>query len=262
MTLVLMMGILMALFAMGMPVAFSFLIMIMCSAFIFMGGDVAISNLTIVIQENIQRFVFIPVYMFVLMGELMFLSGSGNRMINTLDEWIGRVPGRLSLLSVLAGTVFATMSGASMASTSLLGSVLIPEMEKRGYKKPMSLGPILGSAGLAMMIPPSSLAVFLAAIAQVSIGRLLMAIIVPGLIMAVFYAVYIIVRCHLQPELAPKYQVSGTTIRQKLVDTAKYVLPLGFVILAVIGLVFLGTASPSEAAALGALVTIVIAAYL
>ena len=260
MILIFLVGTLLVLFALGMPIAFCFLIMIMAGSFIFMRGTVGISNVAVIIMENVGKFVFIPVFMFVLMGELMFLSGAGNRMISALDEWLGRIPGRLSLLSVLTGTVFANMSGASMASTSLLGSVLIPEMEKRGYKKTMSIGPILGSSGLAMMVPPSALAVFLAAIAQVSVGRLLMAIIIPGLLMAVLYTLYIVLRCHIQPQLAPVYDVKAKPIRKKLVDTAIYVLPLGFVILAVIGFVFMGIASPSESAALGALVTMIIAA--
>jgi tripartite ATP-independent transporter DctM subunit len=132
-------------------------------------------------------------------------------------------------------------------------------MEKHGYKKSMSLGPILGSGGLAMMIPPSALAVLCGAIAELSIGRILMAIILPGLLMAVIYAAYIVVRCFLQPSIAPTYEVETVPFSEKLLDTVKYVLPQGIVVFLVVGVIFLGVATPSEAAATGCLGTFALA---
>ena len=132
-------------------------------------------------------------------------------------------------------------------------------MEKQGYKKPMTLGPILGSGGLAMMIPPSGLAVLLGAIAQVSIGRILMAIVIPGFVMAVVYAAYIIIRCWLQPSIAPVYEVEHITWSEKIGDMVKYVLPQGLVIFLVVGVIFIGVATPSEAAATGAVGTVFLA---
>jgi tripartite ATP-independent transporter DctM subunit len=166
----------------------------------------------------------------------------------------------LGLLAVGSGTIFATLSGASMASVAMLGSVLVPEMESRGYKKPMSLGPILGSGGLALMIPPSGLAVLLGAIGEISVGRILIAIIIPGLLMAVLYASYIIIRCRLQPSIAPSYEIASTPWSEKLLDALRYVLPLGFIFFLVVGLIFLGVATPSEAAATGAMGTFILAA--
>jgi tripartite ATP-independent transporter DctM subunit len=140
-----------------------------------------------------------------------------------------------------------------MAGCAMLGSVLVPEMEKRGYKKPMSIGPILGSGGLAIMIPPSALGVLLASLSRISVGGILVAIIIPGLVMAALYSGYIIVRSLLQPGLAPPYDFEPTPLREKIVLTCKYVLPLGAIIFLVIGLMFLGIATPTESAALGAL---------
>jgi tripartite ATP-independent transporter DctM subunit len=148
-----------------------------------------------------------------------------------------------------------------MASTAMLGSILVPEMETRGYKKPMSLGPILGSGGLAIMIPPSGLAVLLGAIGEISIGKILIAIIIPGLLMAIFYAAYIIIRCWLQPSIAPAYEVSHTPLSEKLSATVRYILPLGLVIFLVIGVIFLGVATPSEAAATGTFGTAILAFF-
>jgi len=193
------------------------------------------------------------------MGEVMFHSGIAPVLIRTLDKWLGRLPGRLSLLAVGAGTLFSTLTGTSLASVAMLGSVLVPEMEQQGYKKSMTLGPILGSGGLAMMIPPSALAVLCGAIAEISIGRILVGIIIPGLLMATIYAAYIIIRCRLQPSIAPTYEVTPTPLSEKLVATVRYVLPQGIIIFLVIGVIFLGIATPSEAAATGAIGTIIVA---
>ncbi|GAF80172.1 unnamed protein product [marine sediment metagenome] len=148
-----------------------------------------------------------------------------------------------------------------MVSVAMLGGTLVPEMESRGYKKPMSLGPILGSGGLAMMIPPSGLAVLLGAIGEISIGKILIAIIIPGLLMAVLYASYIIIRSMLQPSVAPAYDVSPVPLSHKLLNTARYILPVGFIIFLVVGVIFAGVATPTEAAATGALGTIILAAF-
>jgi tripartite ATP-independent transporter DctM subunit len=147
-----------------------------------------------------------------------------------------------------------------MASTAVLGSMLTPEMEKRGYKKPMSLGPILGSGGLAMMIPPSGLAVFAAVIAEASIGKILMGIIIPGLMMASLYAAYTILRCRFQPSIAPAYDITPPPLKIKLLDTARYILPVSIIIFLVIGVILLGIATPSEAAATGAVGCFLLAA--
>ena len=243
-----------------MPIAFCFLLVNTIGVLIWWGGAPGLMQLILSIRESVTSFTLLPVPLFILMGEVMFQSGIGFRMIDTLEKWLGRLPGRLSLLAVGAGTLFATMSGSSMASGALLGSTLVPEMERQGYKKPMSLGPILGSGGLAMMIPPSALAVILGAIAEISIGKILIAIVVPGLLMAVLYATYIITRSKLQPHLAPTYEIIPPSLLEKLAATALYVLPLGLIIFLVIGLIFLGIATPSEAAATGTLGTFILAA--
>ena len=178
--------------------------------------------------------------MFILMGEIMFRSGAAFQLINTVDKWIGRVPGRLSIIAVAAGTLLATLTGASMASVAMLGQVLVPEMETKGYNKAMILGPIMGSGGLAIMIPPSSLAVIVGAIGEISIGQLLIAIIIPGIMMALIMGGYIIIRCVIQPELAPASEAKSYPMSEKLRDSAYYILPIAIVVFLVIGVMMLG----------------------
>lgn len=209
---------------------------------------------------SVGNFALLPLPLFILMGEVMFYSGIGPQMIDALDKWVGRLPGRLSFEAVGAGALLATLTGSSMASVAVMGETLLPEMEKRGYQKAMSLGPILGAGGLAIMIPPSSMAVFLGWVGKLSIGRFLIAIILPGLLMAALYAIYIISRSKLQPYLAPTYAVPPTSLVKKLAATVRYILPIGLIIFLVTGVIYIGVATPSEAAATGAIGTFLLAA--
>jgi len=238
---------------MGIPVAFAFTFINLIGIVLFYGSiDAGLRQLILSITGSISFFALLPIPLFVLMGEIMFRSGVAPRMMDVLDKWMGRLPGRLSLVAVAGGTVFASMCGAATAGTAMLGSVLVPEMEKAGYKKPMSLGPILGSGGLAIMIPPSALGVLLGALAKISVGAILVGIIIPGLLMAILYASYIIVRSRLQPSIAPRYELTPVSLTQKITLGLRYVLPLGSIIFLVVGVIFIGVATPTEAAALGA----------
>ena len=241
------------LFLIGVPVAFAFLLINIIGFYLFAGGEHGVIQLILSLYASVTKFTILPVPLFILMGEIMFQSGVAHHMMDALDRWLGRIPGRLSLLAVGGGSLFATLSGSSMAGAAMLGSVLVPEMAKRGYKAPMSLGPVLGSGGLAMMIPPSILGVLLAAVGRFSVGDFLIAIIIPGIVMAICYASYIIIRSLVQPHLAPTYDISEVSLREKLSMTVRYILPLGSIVFLVIGLIFLGVATPSESAALGAL---------
>jgi tripartite ATP-independent transporter DctM subunit len=243
----------------GLPIAFCFLLINMVGMHVFFGGMSGLEQLIGSMYTTLNSFVLLPAPLFIFMGELLFHSGVAPTLIATLDKLMGRLPGRLALLAVLSGTLFSTLTGTSLASTAMLGSVLTPIMEEKGYKKSMSLGPILGSGGLALMIPPSALAVLLGAIAEISIGKILIAIIVPGMLMASIYAAYIVLRCWLQPFIAPAYEVPRITLSEKLVGTVRYILPMGLVLFLVIGVIFLGIATPSEAAATGCVGSIILA---
>jgi tripartite ATP-independent transporter DctM subunit len=155
--------------------------------------------------------------------------------------------------------MFSCLSGSSIGTTAMLGSVLIPDMEKRGYHHCISIGSCMCGA-LAMIIPPSALAVILAAIANVSVGKVLIGGIVPGFLLAVMYVSYIIGRCALQPSLAPSYDPEPVPLSEKLATTIKYILPLGGIVFTVVGFVFFGIATPTESAAMGSLAAFILAA--
>ncbi len=245
---------------MGMPVAFSFLLINLIGAFFFMGGVTGLNQATQQIFTSLTTFTLAPVPLFIFMGEVIFHSGMASRILDVLDKWLGRLPGRLSLMVIGGGTIFSTLSGSTIANTAMLGATMVPEMTARGYKKPMTLGPIVGVGGLAMLIPPSALAVVLASLAQISVGKVLIAGAIPGVMIGTLYLTYVIGRCYLNPSLAPPYDITPTPLSERLGSFVQYVLPLGVIVFLVLGVIFLGIATPTEAAATGALGSLILAA--
>lgn len=239
------------LMAMGFPVAFAFLTANVIGALFFFGGLAGISQVLINAKSSISVFTFIPIPLFILMGELFFRTGLAARVFDALDKVLGRLPGRLCYLTVTGGTLFSALSGSSMANTAMLGSLMLPEMQRRGYKPYMAMGPILGTGGLAMIIPPSGLAVLLGSLAQIDIAALLIAGLLPGLVLATLYVSMITLQIKLDPEATPPYDVTQVSLRDKLMAVLINVVPMTFVMFCVIGTILLGWATPSEAAAFG-----------
>lgn len=253
-------GCLVVLMITGMPIFFAFMLTCVVGALLFWGGLAGMETLMTSVFSSITSFVFLPIPLFVLMGNIIFESGVGGNVVDGVDKLLGRLPGRLSILAIGAGVLLGTMIGMSGGSIAVLGKSLAPDMKKRGYKNPMILGPIVASGTLAVLIPPSALAVIIGAIGKVSIGDMLIAIIPAGLLLAVMFIAYIIIRAKLQPDLAPNYAVTDISFVVKINVIVKQILPIGIVIFAVIGVIFLGVATPTEAAALGALACYVLAA--
>jgi tripartite ATP-independent transporter DctM subunit len=258
--ILLMFGCLILLMVTGMPIAFAFMFTCVMGAWLFWGGEAGLEQLAMSFYSSVANYNFLPIPLFILMGDIVFTSGVGTLLINAVDKLLGRLPGRLSLLAVGSGVLLGTMIGISGGSIGILGRVLVPEMDKRGYKKAMTLGPIVSSGTLAILIPPSALAVFLGAVGQVSIGKLLLAIIVPGLVAAVLFAGYIIIRCTINPTLAPIYDVAHVSVSERIRAVFTHIAPILLVIFAVIGSVFMGVATPGESAALGAIACYILAA--
>ncbi len=249
--LIVILGSVILLMFLGMPVAFCFMFINFLGVFLFWGGTPGFDRLLGSMARSISVFTLIPIPLFIMLGLVMFHSGMSSALIEALDKWIGRLPGRLSLLSVAGGTVLGALIGDSMASVAIIGTIMYPEMEKKNYDKHLSLGSIVCTGGLALMIPPSTLAIILGALARISIGYILIGIIIPGLILAAFYTAYILTRCMLQPSLAPPYDVPHMSFRDKAIPILRDVIPLLIIVFLVTGVIFLGIATPAEAAATG-----------
>lgn len=255
-------GGLLVIMMLGIPFVVCFILVDLVGGFLLMGGTGGMNLLVLSMFKSVASFTVLPLPLFILMGEVMFQSGIAPLMMKAIDVWLGRLPGRLSLLAIAAGTVLAFLTGVSMASVAILGSTMLPDMKERGYKKPMIIGPILGAGGLAVLIPPSALAVLIGVVADVSIGKLLIGIIIPGLFLAALLALYVVIRGWLQPHLAPPYYAPPTPLSEKIKLTAQNILPLLIIVFLVTGVILLGIATPTEAAATGALGTVLlVAAY-
>ncbi|MFY0989813.1 TRAP transporter large permease [Halomonas sp. C05BenzN] len=248
-----------AFMAIGTPIALAFLAANVIGAWHFMGGQNGIIQLLNNGFGALSSFSLVPIPLFLLMGELFFRTGLGMKMFNAIDQLMGKVPGRLSYVTVVGGTGFSTLSGSSMGSTALMGSLLVPEMERRGYKKRMAIGPILGTGGLAIIIPPSALAVLLATLAKIDIGALLIAGILPGLLLAGLYVATIWIQTRLDPSAAPTYALEPVPLAAKLKLVLTDILPMISVMILIVALMLTGFATPSEAAAFGALGAILLA---
>jgi tripartite ATP-independent transporter DctM subunit len=258
--LALLLGMLLVFMALGMPVVFSFFAVNLIGAWVFMGGEIGLAQLVRNAAESVQSFALLPIPLFIFMGEIMFHTGVAGRAIDAIDKLIARVPGRLSLVAITGGTIFSALSGSTIANTAMLCSTLLPEMMRRGYHAKISIGPIVAVGGLAMLIPPSALAVLLGSVARIPIGELLVASIIPALILSALFFIYVIVRCSFDPRLAPSYDVAHIALRERILPFLKYVLPLMSIFVVVVGSIIGGVATPTESAALGAVASVLAAA--
>ena len=244
----------------GLPVVFAFFAANIIGAMIFMGGEKGVAQLVRNAIDSTQSFSLLPIPLFIFMGEIMFHTGVAARAIDAVDKLIARVPGRLSLVAIAGGTLFSSVSGSTIANTAMLGSTLLPEMYKRGYKPEIAIGPIVAVGGIAMLIPPSALAVLLGSVAIIPISDLLLASIIPALILAVLFYIYVMIRCWLDPTIAPTYDISDITWWQRIKPFFIYVLPLISIFVVVVGSIVAGIATPTESAALGTVSALIIAA--
>ena len=236
----------------GLPIAISFMMVTVIATYFIM-GPFGVQQLILGMYDQTTQFALTPIPFFMIMGEVFYHSGLVERTINTLSKFVRRVPGRLAVLTMVGGGVFAALIGSVAANTAMVGSLMVPEMTKRGYSPRLTTGTIMASGSLAMVIPPSALAVLLGSISGISIGQILIGALLPGIMLFIIYLIYIVIICTLKPHLSPPHDVEDTNAKELLRGLFADLLPLGFVFVLIMGLIFTGTATPTEAAAIGAL---------
>ena len=243
----------------GLPVAFTFLAVNIVGAWLWMGGEPGLVQLTRNAVSSVASFALTPIPLFVLMGEILFHTGLAVKVIDGIERLVREVPGRLAVVAVVAGTVFSAISGSTIATTAMLGSLMVPVMLARGYHPTMATGPIMAIGAVDMLIPPSALTVLLGSLSGISISKLLIGGVTPGLILSVIFVVYIVVRVKMEPSLAPPVAAQRWTGWEKWGPFAKYVLPLVSIFGLVVASMSAGWATPTESAAIGAFATWVLA---
>jgi tripartite ATP-independent transporter DctM subunit len=244
----------------GVPVAFSFLAVNIVGAALFLGGAAGLEQIVRNSVVAVANFSLTPIPLFVLMGEILFHTGLALSVIEGIERLIKQVPGRLAVVAVVAGTVFSAISGSTIATTAMLGSLMLPVMLARGYHPMMATGPIMAIGAVDMLIPPSALTVLLGSLSGISISKILIGGVVPGLILSAAFVGYIVARVVIDPKLAPAAAIEPRTGWAKYRLLVLYVLPLISIFIVVIGAMSGGIATPTESAALGAIATIALAA--
>ncbi len=248
-----------ALMFLGLPVAFAFLAINLAGAAVFLGGEAGMMQLARNSVQSVTSFALTPIPLFILMGEVLFHTGLAVKVIDGVERLIREVPGRLAVIAVVAGTVFSAISGSTIATTAMLGSLMLPVMLARGYHPTLATGPIMAIGAVDMLIPPSALTVLLGSLSGISISKLLVGGIVPGLILSVIFVGYIVLRVRLNPALAPRTTIEEYHGWRRFHPFLLYVLPLVSIFVIVVGAMIAGWATPTECAALGAFATLLLA---
>jgi tripartite ATP-independent transporter DctM subunit len=253
---------LLATFMTGAPIFVGFLIINIAGVMIVLGqpGFGMVAN-SIFETTNIADLSAIP--LFILMGELLFRSGTIDVLFDSVDKLVGRVRGRQYVLCIALSTIFGALSGAAMGVAAMMGRTLYPSMMSRGYDSKLSTGAILAGASLAPIIPPSVLVIIIGTLANVSIAGLLIAGILPGLMLSSMFLVYTLARVRINPALSGEgdgEDAPQASLGEKVMAVVR-VSPFAIIIFCVMGFILLGIATPSESAATGVLGALATAAY-
>ncbi|MDR5903598.1 TRAP transporter large permease [Halomonas icarae] len=245
----------------GFPIAFS-MILVATLFGIFLFGDAAAYQLLTKIEDTASNSILAAVPLFIFMGAMLERSGIAERLFTAIHFWTRRLPGGLGVGAVVMGTLFAAASGVVGATEAVIGLLAIPVMLKHNYSKSLMSGTICASGSLGTAIPPSITVVVLGPVASVSVGSLFSGLMMPGFLMAILFLLYIVLVAYLKPDMAPRMPVEegdDTSWGEKVRVTLLALLPTLALIMTVLGTILLGIATPTEAAACGALGAVVLA---
>ena len=221
--------------------------------------DVAVSLLANTAYESIRNYVFAVIPLFVLMGELISKSGAAKDLYVLINNSLSKLPGRLSLATVFGNAVFGAVTGVSIASAAAFSRIAYPEMVAQNYNKAVALGSIAGSASLGMLIPPSILLIVWGVIAEISIGKLFVAGVIPGILLALMFGVFIVIFAILKPKLFGESQqlkeIKHKSTKSELIGSIGVVA----LIFLVLGGIWFGVFTPTESAGMGALFALILA---
>lgn len=237
----------------GIPVAYS-LFAVSLAFGLLRFGDKAVFQFVSKVQDVAGHYVLAAVPLFVFMGCMLERAGIAERLFEAFHLLVRRLPGGLAVGTILLGVIFAAASGVVGATETVIGLLAIPIMMKHGYDKSLISGTICAGGSLGTVIPPSVLVIILGPVANVSVGDLFAGLLFPGLIMAGLFIVYIVVRCMITPSLAPMREEPDDSVNWLSIIrlTVVALLPPVFLIFTVLGTILMGLATPTEAAACGA----------
>lgn len=208
----------------------------------------------------LNEFTLSAIPLFIIMGEILLESGVSQKIYGSLSGVFRHIPGGLLHTNIAVCTVFGAISGSSLATAAAVGSVAYPEMSKRNYNEPMVVGSLAGGGTLGLLIPPSLSLLIYGALTETSIGKLFMGGILPGILMAILFMLYIFIRCTINPKLWNSDTNNEEVLNSSIVDFLK-IWPIGFLIFAVMGSIVLGIATPTEAAGVGVISSLLLGLF-
>ena len=248
-------------FAAGMEIALALGLVGLVGLLALKGWTVGLGVVGSVAWSNATSFSFVAVPLFVFMSAILLHSGIGRSLYTAVARWVGFLPGGLALASVLACAIFSAVSGSSVATAATIGLIAIPEMERRGYHRPFIYGSLAAGGTLGILIPPSIPMIIYGVMTETSVGKLYIAGILPGALLTLLFGAYIVGYAALRPRHAPRGDEARLPLRAKLRSLVE-VGPVALLIAVVLGSMYAGVVTPTEAAALGAAVSIVLALLL
>ena len=250
--------VLFALFALGLEIAFSLGLVGLVGLLWLKGWTVGLGVVGSVAWSNASSFSFVAVPLFVFMSAILLHAGIGESLYAAVARWVGFLPGGLAVASVFACAIFAAVSGSSVATAATIGMIAIPEMESRGYHKPLIYGSLAAGGTLGILIPPSVPMIIFGVMTETSVGQLYMAGILPGLVLGLLFAAYIVGYAMVYPDRCPRGAEGRVPLREKLRSLVE-VAPVVLLIVVVLGSMYFGIVTPTEAAALGVSVSLLLA---
>jgi tripartite ATP-independent transporter DctM subunit len=248
--------VLLALLALGVPIALAMAFTGIAGLWLVEGVQPTMAQAALIPWEHGRDFVFVTVPLFVLMGQLFFHAGLAGDLYEGLRKWVGRVPGGMAIASVLACGGFGAVTGSSIATVATMGTIVMPEMRRYHYNARLATGALAASGTLGILIPPSLIFIFYGVMTETSIGALFIAGIVPGVLTALMFSGLILVRCTLDPALGPKGP--PTSWRERVASIGK-LGPVTALFILIIGGIYAGIFTPTEAAGVGCVGVLVMA---
>jgi len=252
-------GLMFVLFAAGVEVSIALGIVGMLGLLWLKGFTIGLGVVGSIAWSNASSFSFIAVPLFVFMSGILLHSGIGKGLYTAVARWVSFLPGGLAVASIFSCAIFAAISGSSVATAATIGLIAIPEMERRGYARPLIFGSLAAGGTLGILIPPSIPMIIYGVMTETSIGHLYAAGIVPGVVLALLFAGFVVGYAVLWPDAAPRVAEDRGGVLDKLRSIYE-VAPVALLIVVVLGSMYTGIVTPTEAAALGSLVSLLLAA--
>ena len=256
---VLLIGLLFLLLSIGLEVALSLGLVGVLGLLWLKGWKIGMTVIGSICWSTASNFNYVALPLFIFMSAILLHSGIGSSLYTAVTRWVSFLPGGLAIASVFACAIFGAVCGSSVATAATIGLIAIPEMEKRGYERKLIYGSMAAGGTLGILIPPSIPMIIYGVMTETSVGQLYIAGIIPGILLSILFSAYIVILCTLRPHLAPREAGDSFTWGERVRSLAE-AAPMAGLIFIVLGTMYLGVVTPTEAAGLGAFASLVLSA--